>query len=191
MTQLQGSRPDDWQQLDSTVVFRHPLFSLHSQKVRSPQTAAVHDALVIDSADWVTILPMTEDEMLVMIQQYRHGIGRITLEVPGGLIEPGEEPLKAAERELQEETGFSCKKASKIAEIDANPAIQNNKSHVFLCQGCRLTGQQKLDPMESISIIKVPLEHISALVANGSISHAIVLAALQCLSTHSSANSSL
>ncbi len=116
------------------VTRRHPIWNKES------------DFVVLNSPMWVNIIPVTKDNNVVMIEQFRHGINDITLEVPGGLIEPGEEPGIAGQRECTEETGFSSdSKAILLGENLPNPAFMNNICYCFAWFGCEKTAEQSLD----------------------------------------------
>ena len=95
-------------------------------------------------ADWVTVVPITAAGRVVMIRQYRHGTGEIGLEIPGGVIDPGEEPLAAARRELREETGYGASELASIGQVAPNPALQDNRCYSFVARGAFCARAQAL-----------------------------------------------
>lgn len=143
----------------------------------------------LDCPDWVNVVAITPDRELVMIEQFRYGTLEVTLELPGGMVDPGEDPLPAGVRELVEETGFEPEPgaagASLIGRFGSNPPIMNNDTHVVLVPRAVPTGVQSLDPHEEIVVRCIPLERLDGLIASGIIRHSIVLAALCTWRVHS------
>ncbi|MGH7961094.1 MAG: NUDIX hydrolase, partial [Candidatus Binatia bacterium] len=119
-----------WQRLDSETIYTCRIFSLRKDRNRSPRDSQEHDFFVLDSTDWVNIVPVTADDQVVLVHQYRHGIDTITLEIPGGMVDPHDpSPLHAARREMQEETGYDSDDVVLLGSIHPNPAIQSNQCH--------------------------------------------------------------
>ncbi len=112
-----------------------------------------------------------------MIRQYRHGSREVTLEIPGGLVDPGETPKKAAARELLEETGYYAEQWSKIGVVNPNPALFNNRCHTFLAQDIRKIADPMPDQTEDIEVVLIPLVDIPKLILEGNIDHAMVITA--------------
>jgi len=116
---------------------------------------------------------------VLLIRQYRFGIEEFTLEIPGGMCDPGESPLKAAERELSEETGHRANSMAEIGWVHPNPAIQSNRCYTFLAKGLVPDGDPDPDPDEEIELVREPLLRIPELIAGGRITHALVVAAFR------------
>ncbi len=136
------------------------------------------DFVVLNSPAWVNIIPVTKDNNVVMIEQFRHGINDITLEVPGGLIEQDEQPRIAGQRECTEETGFASESnAILLGENLPNPAFLNNTCYSYLWLGCEKIAGQSLDSNEDIEVIEVPLNKIEEYIITGKIKHSLVLTA--------------
>jgi len=127
------------------------------------------DFYVLDSPPWVTIVPITTNNEVLMIAQYRHGTGTISLETPAGLIEAGEDVLQAAARELREETGYTAERFRVLTETDANPAFMNNRFTAVLAEGATLTDPTTWDEHEEIEPVLVPLAEIPDLLRSGKI----------------------
>ena len=123
--------------------------------------------------------PLASDaDELLLVRQYRHGTEAMSLEIPGGLVDPGEQPEAAAGRELREETGFEASSLQPIGVMTPNPAIFSNRCHTYLATGCRRVGDPDLDPGEDLEVVVVPAGDVDAMVRAGEIDHALVLAAL-------------
>src|ERR671921_325709 len=98
--------PRPWQKVSSKPLSDHRVLKIRVDRLINPKDGVEHPRVVIEAPDWVNVIPVTEDGRVVMVRQYRFGIAENTLEVPGGMVDPGEEPARAAARELEEETGY-------------------------------------------------------------------------------------
>lgn len=136
------------------------------------------ERVVVDAPDWVNVVALTPELEVVVVKQHRFGIAAPTLEIPGGMVDPGEEPLTAAVRELREETGFEAERWTPMGAVAPNPAFLNNRCHHFLAEGCRISGEQLQDPGEDIIVGTMPLEAMRAAIMDGSVDHSLVLSAM-------------
>lgn len=168
-----------WDTESSAVVADYNIFRVRKDRCRSPRTHKAHDFWVLETADWVNVVALTPDEQLVLVQQYRFGCQRPTLEIAGGTVDQGEAPLDAARRELREETGYDAETILLLGAVEPNPAIQNNRCYTALALGCRPAGAQELDEREDIVVKTRPLTELPELLASGEITHALVWAAFQ------------
>lgn len=168
---------DPWERIDTERRGDYKVFSVRQDLSKSPASGREHTFYVIESTDWVNIIPVTVDGRIVFIRQYRHGTEEITLEVPGGMVDPGESPAEAALREMQEETGYDAQRVVYLGSVAPNPAIQNNQCHTFLALDARLEGQQELDGAEEISVTLVEADEVPGLITSGRITHALVVTA--------------
>ncbi len=153
------------------------VFSVRTDTAISPRTGVEHDFHIIESRDWVNIIPLTPDRRVVMVKQYRHGSKAMTLEIPGGLFDSGDTPEEAAARELLEETGYQAERWTKIGTTNPNPAIFNNRCYTFLAQEIQKVSDLIPDQTEDIEVALIPLIDIPVLIRTGEIDHAIVIAA--------------
>ncbi len=132
---------------------------------------------LIECGDWVNVIALTDDQHVVLVRQYRVGTDEVCLEIPGGMVDPGEDAATAAARELEEETGYTAGVWRAIGKVAPNPAIQSNYLHTFLATGARRTHAQRLDGSEVLTVTTLPLADVQAALRSGAIDHALVVAA--------------
>jgi 8-oxo-dGTP pyrophosphatase MutT (NUDIX family) len=137
--------------------------------------------VVVHAADWVNVIALTPDDQVVLIEQYRDGLDRIALEIPGGMIDPGESPEQAGVRELREESGFAGDSVELLGMVHPNPAFMTNRAYTVLVRGAREVGELQQDEGEDIAVRVVPFADIPELVRSGAISHTLVIAAFYLL----------
>ncbi|MCL2761729.1 MAG: NUDIX hydrolase [Treponema sp.] len=169
-----------WREENQKEVFNCRVFSIHESYCRSP-----HDALrtftVLNAPDWAIVVPVLETpqgKKFVMVRQWRHGSRSLSLEFPGGVFEPGEDPQAAAARELREETGYRPESIRKIGEFSPNPAIMANKVHFFLAENLIDTGRQDLDMDEFVDVELVDTETVFKNMGRPPYIHALMASAL-------------
>lgn len=168
---------EPWKLLETSPVLSTRIFSVHRDTVLSPRRTAPGPVTRIAAPDWVNLVALTPDERIVLVRQWRHGIRDFTLEIPGGMVDPGEEPAQAAARELREETGYAGTDPSFLGIVHPNPAFLDNSCHTFLIEDCRRVGEQQQDPGEDIQVEFLPLADIPRQVAAGRITNSLVVCA--------------
>jgi 8-oxo-dGTP pyrophosphatase MutT (NUDIX family) len=173
-----ASEKQRWQLVSDTNLGNYRVFDLHIQRMRSQRSGAEGDFVVLDCPNACNVIAVTEDQQLVLVRQYRFGLGRETLEFPAGMVEADEDPLLAAQRELLEETGFGEGEWSYLGETAFNAAFQNNKIYSFFAKDVRLVDVQKLDHDEDIDVILYPFADLPQLIEEGKLNHAVMLSAL-------------
>lgn len=166
-----------WKRIRSQSGQSFRVFSIRTDTAISPRTGATHEFHIIETRDWVNIIPLTPDHRVVMVRQYRHGSKTVTLEIPGGLLDPGDTPEGAATRELLEETGYRAEEVVKIGVSNPNPAIFNNRCYTFVARNATKVHDPMPDSTEDIEVVLIPLADIQELIRKGEIDHVIVISA--------------
>jgi ADP-ribose diphosphatase len=167
-----------WRVTEQRELISTGIFKLTARASISPRTGQNHDFYVLEAPDWVNVIPLLDDDRVVMVRQYRHGRREPTLEIPGGMVDPTDvDPLAAARRELLEETGYRSGNLSKIGVIAPNPAILANLCHSYVARQLTFLGTQDLDSTEEIEVCTVPLSKIPGMIQDGTITHSLVVVA--------------
>lgn len=167
-----------WLVEESRLLVDRRWLRLHEQRVRLPNGSTIDEFHVFESPDWVAVLPITEEGDVVLVEQYRHGLGRTSRELPAGVIDPGESPAAAARRELLEETGYIANELVPMLELSPEPHRSTHRAHFFLASGVKFSGQSHPEPSE---VIRVRTESCAELIADalsGRIDHAAHTAAI-------------
>ncbi|MBL9209902.1 MAG: NUDIX hydrolase [Opitutaceae bacterium] len=178
------SGPQRWQVLGQRSQLQTRVFEVLGRTFRHPVRHTEREFVVIDAPDWVNVVALTADQRLVLVRQFRYGIDEFSLEVPGGVMERGEDPVAAGLRELREETGFAGASARLLGSVRPNPAIQANRCHIVLVEGAVKVHALEWDPDEEIEVSTAAVEDVLALAHSGGIVHALALNALMLFEPH-------
>ncbi len=178
MRSVMPEKPESWTTTSSRKIADCRVFRVREDTSRRDSDGAGSTFFVVESPDWANIVAVTRSHEVVLIEQFRHGVGKMVLEVPGGMVDDGEDPAGAAIRELIEETGYSPGRMIAIGRSLPNPAIQNNTIHHFLALDCEKTAEVAFDDHESIVTRLVPLSELEDLVHNGEITHSLAITAI-------------
>jgi 8-oxo-dGTP pyrophosphatase MutT (NUDIX family) len=170
--------PQHWEVVETERLQECKVFAVSRSMARSPLTGEVHPFFGIEAGEWVNVVPITSGDELVMVRQYRHGSREITLEIPGGIVDPGETPAQAAARELLEETGYRAERVEPIGSVNPNPALFGNRCHTFLAPEVVPVAPIRNTQLEETSVELVPVAEIPDQLRQGKIDHALVVAAL-------------
>lgn len=171
-------RKKRWLTLKDKKVFETPIFNLHKKKCAPEKGEKAGDFYVLHAPEWINVIPVTEEHKIILVEQYRHGIDEPTLEIPGGMVDPGEKPLESAKRELEEETGYTSESWSYMGKVSSNPAILTNYTHLYLAGDCQKTNEQNTGGFEDIYTHILDMDRFMEYVNDGIVHHSIVLAAV-------------
>jgi len=164
-----------WRRERSEQVADCRVFKVRRDLSVDPRGLGEHDFYVIEAPDWINIIPITKAGEVVLIELYRHGTEEVSLEIPGGMVDPGEQPHETAARELLEETGYEAREVELLGRTRPNPAIQDNWIHTFLAHDVEHRCEPSNAGTEQTRVRLVPLEQIPALIAGGEITHSLVV----------------
>ncbi len=167
-----------WKKLASQAGPELPLFRVRFDTMRHPTSSEEFQRLVLETSDWVTVVAVTTDQRIVMVEQYRFGVGELTIEPVAGMVAPDEDSLLAAKRELLEETGFGKGKWQYLGSVQANPAIHNNLCHHWLVEDVEVMQAPTPDAGEAIRVHLMTLDEVRESVAAGKLKHPLGLSAL-------------
>ncbi|MEM9382778.1 MAG: NUDIX hydrolase [Planctomycetota bacterium] len=171
-------QPRPWPRHGARPGADYRIFRTRFDDLENPRTGRRMERVVVETPDWVNIVALTPERDVVVVRQHRFGTGATTIEIPGGMIDPGEAPLDAAVRELREETGYEAETWTPLGRVAPNPAFLDNSCFHFLAEGCRRTSAQDQDPGEDIFVDIMTQEQVVDGIASGAIDHALVLTAM-------------
>ena len=170
--------PPAWRVVSEDHLQHCKVFDVHRATMESPSTGRAHPFYRIDSAAWVNVVALTPDDELVMVRQFRHGPREVTLEIPGGLVDPGESPAEAAARELLEETGYRAGGLESLGSVNPNPALFTNRCYMEWARDCEPVAEIQNSGTEQTVVELLPLAALPDVLRRGGIDHALVVAAL-------------
>lgn len=172
------SKEIKWKILESEYIIKRPWLTARRDKLELPDGRVIDEYYVLEYPDWVNVIAITKEGQFVMERQYRHASGIYSTELPCGVMEEGEEPLEAAKRELLEETGYSGGNWSKLMTLSPNPGSMTNSAHCFLAVGVEKRAEQSLDENEDLTVLLMSESEVKALLENGGICQALMVAPL-------------
>lgn len=167
-----------WKVIDYQYVIKRPWLTARKDKVELPDGRIIEEYYVLEYPDWVNVIAITKDGQFVMEKQYRHGLRVNCIELPCGVMEKGETPLDAAQRELLEETGYGNGNWSKLMTIAPNPGSMSNWTHCFLAVGVEKISDQSLDATEDLTVHLMSEAEIKSLLENDQIFQSLMVAPL-------------
>ena len=159
----------EWKVLESEYLFNEPWLTVKKEKCELPNGKVMKAYYTLEYPTWVTAFALTKDNKVVLVKQYRHGLGVISIETPGGVVDQGEDEETAVARELKEETGYEFSNFIHLGQISANPATSNNYMHMFLATGGEKTSEQKLDETEDVEVLIYTIDEVKQLLKENKI----------------------
>ena len=176
---VNNSKPNkSWKLIKTEPGPNLTLFQTRFDWLENPRNGHTVKATVLEAPDWVNVVALTPAGELVVVRQYRFGSGEITLEIPAGIVDLGEDSREAAVRELQEETGFSSEDWAYLGWVEPNPAFINNRCHHWLARDAKQTAPPALDKGENLAVEVLSLEEIKEEVKSGLFRHSLSFSAL-------------
>ena len=164
------------------TLFEHRLFRLERRVLLAGEDR--REALVLAAPDWTNVVALLPGPRVVLVRQWRFGVQASTLEIPGGMLDDGEDARQAAERELLEETGYRAEEWFCLGAVQPNPAFLSNTCTTWLARGLERVCDPQGDGEEEIEVESVPLTEIGSLIAAGQIRHSLVISAFHLLDLH-------
>ncbi len=170
--------PQRWKKQGARTIAHTRIFDVESVDYQHPARQKPQDFFVIRAPDWVNVVALTPDRQLVLVRQFRFGLNDFSVEIPGGVMDRGEDAVAAGVRELREETGYVGTTARLLGVVHPNPAMQNNRCHLVLVENARREARLEWDSDEEFEILTRPVDEVYQLAYGGGITHALVLDAL-------------
>lgn len=168
-----------WRRVRARPLADYRVFGVVEVELEDAQGKARGHAFTLEASDWCNVVAVTPDERLVLVWQYRFGSGALSLEIPGGVIDPGETPEQAARRELREETGYEADDLEELLSVEPNPALQSNRCFTFLARNARPVASTAFDPQEELETVLVAAARVGDLLDGGQVTHSLVQGALE------------
>lgn len=167
-----------WKVLSSEYLIKRPWLTARRDVVELPNGAINKEYYVLEYPTWINVTAITKDGEMVMVRQYRHGLGQTNFEIVAGVMEQGEEPIDAAKRELMEEAGYGGGEWREVAVVSANPSTTTNLTHCFLAIGVEKISGQHLDATEDIEVYLFKPEEVKEMIRRGELVQALMLVPL-------------
>ena len=170
--------PSRWEVVSEKKIADCKVFNIHEERCRHPIDGREGEFYSIASPDWVNTIAITPSGKIILVRQYRFAIRELSWEIPGGIIDPGETPLEAGLRELQEDTVYVGENGRVLAHCSPNPAILRNRCHFAYVENARLTSKLHLDANEEIEVCAVPVNEAIEWAYDLKICHTLTINAL-------------
>lgn len=162
-----------WKVLSSEYLIKHVYFTSRKDRCERTDGTIIEDYFVVELPTSACALAITEEEKVILLKQYRHPIGEVIYEIPGGFVDEGEDLITGMKRELMEETGYDFSSIEHLGKTVANPGLLNNYTELFLTKGGKKTGTQKLDHNEEIEIVLVSMDELIEMLLKGEIKQSL------------------
>ena len=167
-----------WHVLDSSVILERKWLRVRQERIGLPHGGEIDEFHVIEAPDWAAALAITESGHLVVVEQYRHGLGGLSRELPAGVVDAGETPLQAARRELLEATGYQADEWLPLLSTATETSRHTNRGHFFFAKSARRVGEATPGADENIRVVLVSPEELLTSVEAGGIAHGLHVAAI-------------
>jgi 8-oxo-dGTP pyrophosphatase MutT (NUDIX family) len=167
-----------WQVIESRTLLERRWLRIEEQRIGLPQGGEIGEFHLIDGPDWAGVLALTHAGEVVLVEQYRHGAARVSRELPAGVIDAGESPRTAAERELREETGYAASDWRPLLEVATEPARHTTRAHFFFAGGAERAGEPRVEASENIAVRLASVSELLQAMDAGEILHGVHVGAI-------------
>ncbi|MES2332929.1 MAG: NUDIX hydrolase [Bacteroidota bacterium] len=162
-----------WKQLSSKYVYNDRWFKARADSCEFPDGRIIEPYYIVELPDWCNTIVVTKEERIILVRQYRYPVDQITFELPGGIMEKNEEPIEAAKREMEEETGYTSDDIELLMQVAPNPAINDNTAYFFLARNAVPTAAKNFDAFEDIDVVSFSKKEIWELINENKIQHGV------------------
>jgi ADP-ribose pyrophosphatase len=174
---LRRMKDGSWRTLQQSYLYRNPWCAFRVDAVELPDGATIEYG-VLEGGGFASVVPVTEDDKVVLVRQWRQPLSSFTLELPSGGVDKGEDPRAAAERELFEEAGFRAVGLEHLVSIHTSTGRTDEVCHLFRCRAVRDPGGPRPEPTEFIHVVELPLEEALKMISEGAITDAATVLGL-------------
>ena len=162
-----------WRVIESEQIFKQPWLNVRKDVCELPNGNKHSSYYILEYPNWVSAFAITEDNKVLLVRQYRHGLEVVSTELPGGVVDKGETEADAIARELKEETGYEFSSFEHLGKIAPNPATSNNYMHMYLARGGKKVAQQNLDETEDVEVLTCTIDEVKQLLKDHKIVQAL------------------
>ena len=167
-----------WEKLSSEIVYQKKWMKIKEEACKLPNGQIIDPYIIVDVPNFCNVFVVTANDEVIMVKQYRHAAGIISIEMPGGMIDEGEDPMVAAAREMQEETGYTADQLELLFTISPNPPLESNLAWFFLAKNAVQNRQIVLDQFEDIELIKYTRSEFMQHLVQNEFTHGMQLGAM-------------
>lgn len=167
-----------WKKLSSETVYQKKWMTIREESCILPDGQVLNPYIIVDVPNFCNVFVVTENEEVVFVKQYRHAAGIISLELPGGMIDEGEEPIISATREMKEETGYVSDDIELLYTVCPNPPLESNQAWFFIAKNATLIHLRSLDQFEDIEVIKFSKSDFISMLLNNEFTHGAQVGAM-------------
>lgn len=168
---MKPTQSTEWRRLRSEPGPELKIFRVRFDDMRNPRNQAEERMIILEAEDSANVVALTPAQEILFVRQYRFGIGAETVELPGGFVDPGEPPLQGAQRELQEETGYTGTRWHYLGKFPSNPVFMDSWIHHWMVQQAEFVAEPKLDDGEAVELVKMPVAEVRRKLSEGYFLH--------------------